>query len=82
MTGAQAANPSTEGPNEVHSQWIQHHTLETCAFITPGNTPDIYLIFAASFVTGDTMMGSLLSFALLFLLIELCLCVYKNEVTT
>jgi hypothetical protein len=44
MTVAQAANPKTEVPSEVRSQWIQHQTLEIFAFITP----DTKLILAAS----------------------------------
>jgi hypothetical protein len=58
MTAAQAANPTTEVPSEVRSQWIQHQTLEIFAFITP----DTELNLAASFVTG-TMLSLVLCVA-------------------
>jgi hypothetical protein len=49
MTVAQAANPISDVPSELRSQWIQHQTLEISAFIMP----DTELISAASFVAGN-----------------------------
>ncbi len=72
MTAAQAANPITEVPSEVRSQWIQHQTLEIFAFITP----DTELIFAASCVTGNRLSVVL---CVAFVLVHCVQCVVSSE---